>query len=94
MFTWQITKLKYVGSLKHQHGFFGHIISHGVFQILDHQTPSPGQPSWGDHQSKWRNAPWFPVLIHSHLNAFSAASIMFLVSLLSCNPLMPKRLNA
>jgi len=33
-----------------------------------------------------------PFLIHRHLNAFSAASIMFLVALLSCNPvaLMPK----
>lgn len=38
---------------------------------------------------------WDRALIHSHLNAFSAASIMFLfLALLSRNPLMPRRLNA
>lgn len=35
-----------------------------------------------------------PLLIHSHLNAFPAVLMVFLVVLLSCNPLILRRLSA
>lgn len=82
--------------LRHQIVLLGHIIGdeprgHGVFWVLDHQTPSPGWgwsvpdlgPSGALHHCS-------PFLIHSHLDAFSAVSFMFLVAVLSCNPLMPE----
>ena len=43
--------------------------------------------------SKQHTAPVSPLLIHSHLEAFSAALLKFLVAFLSCNPLMPRSLS-
>lgn len=51
-----------------------------------------GDP-FGDDQSKCPSIVLHHgALLHSHLDSFSTVSIMFLVALLSCNPLTPKRL--
>lgn len=71
---------------------FGHIISDeprvtGCFR-------SSEVLSWASQPgliSRRRATPW---MIHSHLEASSAASPMFLVPSLSCNPLMPRSLDA
>lgn len=72
---------------------------HNVLKTLDHWVSSDTltwATRWGwsvlslSSRSQLYHGP--PLLIQSHLDAFSAASIMFLVVLLSCYPLMPRSL--
>ncbi len=68
-----------------------------MLQVFNHHAPSPGWPSRGwsapDLCPSGTLSHGFPFRIHSHREAFPAASVMFLIDLLRCSPFIPRRLR-
>lgn len=91
-YKWITTKISYCGfsfSLSHTFIIFQWCsLGSSVFQVFQHQTSSHRRPS-----QSWSGPNRSPCLIHSQLNAFSAASVIFLVALLMSSPVIPRTLS-